>query len=259
MGKIKFTAIIPARSGSKGIKNKNIKYFLNIPLLVHSINFAKNLTGLVAGISTVYNTQIRYEALDNGNSGADGRVEILSTGTVYGGLTWSRSSTTLTITKEGHGLSTGDYIVIRNMSSDYTYVSVTALEDTLTCTVANSGGTSGTEGAYIPAFKATSYSENGVTISSPNTGNCQVDSIQVTTPTKTNSNFNMIMPSSISNGAGGNNSLYYQNPPLVQVWALNNGNQNTTAVITLNTSNNFNQFEVGGLASLVKSLIRLTF
>ena len=67
------------------------------------------------------------------------------------------------------------------------------------------------------------------------------------------------MPSSISNGAGGNSSLYYQNPPLIQVWALSNGNQNTSAVITLNTSTNFNQFEVGGIASLVKSLIRLTF
>ena len=36
-------AIIPARSGSKGIKNKNIIPFINIPLLVHSINFAKKL------------------------------------------------------------------------------------------------------------------------------------------------------------------------------------------------------------------------
>ena len=34
-------AIIPARSGSKGIKN--IIPFIDIPLLVHSINFAKKL------------------------------------------------------------------------------------------------------------------------------------------------------------------------------------------------------------------------
>jgi CMP-N,N'-diacetyllegionaminic acid synthase len=36
-------AIIPARSGSVGLKNKNITSFLGKPLLAHSINFAKKL------------------------------------------------------------------------------------------------------------------------------------------------------------------------------------------------------------------------
>ncbi len=36
-------AIIPARSGSVGLKNKNITSFLGKPLLTHSINFAKKL------------------------------------------------------------------------------------------------------------------------------------------------------------------------------------------------------------------------
>jgi len=36
-------AIIPARSGSKGLKDKNITKFLGKPLLEHSINFAKKL------------------------------------------------------------------------------------------------------------------------------------------------------------------------------------------------------------------------
>lgn len=38
---IKILAIIPARSGSKGIPKKNIRKFAGLPLLAHSINTAK--------------------------------------------------------------------------------------------------------------------------------------------------------------------------------------------------------------------------
>lgn len=37
----KIIAIIPARMGSKGIKDKNIKHFAGIPLLAHSVEVAK--------------------------------------------------------------------------------------------------------------------------------------------------------------------------------------------------------------------------
>lgn len=43
LSKKEIWAIIPARSGSKGFVNKNITKFLEVPLLVHSINFAKKL------------------------------------------------------------------------------------------------------------------------------------------------------------------------------------------------------------------------
>ena len=67
------------------------------------------------------------------------------------------------------------------------------------------------------------------------------------------------MPTSVSNGAGGNTSLYYQNPPIVQAWKLSDGNQLGAAVVNLNTSTNFNQFTAAGLQSLVKNMIRFTF
>jgi CMP-N-acetylneuraminic acid synthetase len=38
---IKIIAIIPARRGSKRLPNKNIKLLGGIPLIAHSINFAK--------------------------------------------------------------------------------------------------------------------------------------------------------------------------------------------------------------------------
>jgi len=39
--KLKIWAVVPARSGSKSVKNKNIKNFDGLPLLAHTINSAK--------------------------------------------------------------------------------------------------------------------------------------------------------------------------------------------------------------------------
>lgn len=47
-----FWVIIPARSGSKGLKNKNIKILNGIPLIGHTINFAKKLTPKKIFVST---------------------------------------------------------------------------------------------------------------------------------------------------------------------------------------------------------------
>ena len=64
--KINFWAIIPARSGSKGLKDKNIKPFLGKPLLVHSINFAKKLKFINKIILSTDSNKYKQIGIKNG-------------------------------------------------------------------------------------------------------------------------------------------------------------------------------------------------
>lgn len=48
----KILAYIPARSGSKGIKNKNILKYKNLPLIAHTIKFANSLNNVFPFVST---------------------------------------------------------------------------------------------------------------------------------------------------------------------------------------------------------------
>ena len=146
------------------------------------------------------------------------------------------------------------------MSGDYIYEEITVIDpDTFTCTVTAAGPTSGTEGAYVPVAKATSVTDDTATISSPNSGNIQIISMKLITGTKSGSTFTLTMPSSISNGAGTNDSKTSQNPPQVACWNLSNGSFNPSATLLINTSSNFNQFQVGAISQLVDNLLKFTF
>ena len=49
---MKILAIVPARDGSKGLRNKNMSKFLGKPLIYYSIKFMKKLKGIYPFIST---------------------------------------------------------------------------------------------------------------------------------------------------------------------------------------------------------------
>ena len=156
-----------------------------------------------SGGGTSYNNEISFQAAQDGSNY---ELHLTSTGNVYSGISWSRSSTTITITSPAHGLSTGDYVVLRNMSSDYTYVSITSTgTNTFTATVGDSGDTSGNEGAYIPAPKATVTNSSGdvtaISITAPSVGNIRVNAIQLYANEQL-SNLTLTVPSSLNNGNG---------------------------------------------------------
>ena len=61
-------AIIPARAGSKGIPNKNIKLYNGIPLLTHSINYALNNKYISDTVVSTNSPEIAKIAIENGAS-----------------------------------------------------------------------------------------------------------------------------------------------------------------------------------------------
>ena len=187
----------------------------------------------------------------------------MSSGNIISGLTWSRSGTVLTITSTAHGLTAGDFIVIRNMSSDYLYVTVGAPDaNTLTCTVPATGGTSGTDGVYIPAFDVTSLSETALTIEAPSAGNCQLMSVQVYINSSDTGTILVTLPSDIKNGAGGNTSLATTNPPVFVAYTVPSGGSAFigAAGVSFTTTSNFNQFTLnGGLDTFLPLIYTLKF
>ena len=182
----------------------------------------------------------------------------MSSGNIESGLSWARSGTTLTVTSTAHGLTTGDYVVLRGFNVDYVYVSITSTgTDTFTCTVADSGATSGSAGAYIPAFNVTSLSETALTIEAPSAGNCQLMSVQVYINSSDTGTILVTLPSDIKNGAGGNTSLATTNPPVFVAYTVPSGGSAFigAAGVSFTTTSNFNQFTIAGGLDLFAPLL----
>ena len=200
-------------------------------------------TSAAGGGGTPYNNVIRYTF----TSGSD-LAQLLSSGNIISGLSWSRSGTTISITSTAHGLTSGDYVVVRNMGdTDYVYgaisnVSTNSFDIT---NAVNSGDTSGTAGVYIPAFKVSTLSDSAITIASPSSGNCQLISMTVYIDDSQTAPKTLTLPSnSLNNGAGQNGSLATRVPPSFR--AYGGGSAIGDASYTFSTTTNHNVYSLGG-------------
>ena len=187
-----------------------------------------------------------YEVTNGSN-----KALVFSSGNVEGGLSWTRSSTTLTVTHNSHGLSVGDYVVIRNMSEDYSYLEIQTVADvnTFTLTVANSGGTGGSDGAYIPAFDITALSDSALTFEAPSAGNVQLISVTGYINSSENAAITVTTPSNaIDNGAGKNNALNTKTIPTTVGYNIGGGTASKLVSFGLSysTSADFNKYELSG-------------
>ena len=160
------------------------------------------------------------------------------------------------------------------MSEDYSYLEIQSVTtNTFVLTVASSGGSSGTEGAYVVAFKAaiTTLENSGdvdsVTITMPSAAleaSQQLESINISS-TLQETVMVLTVPRGIENGAAGAaTSLINYNYPVVR-GVIGNSEPaftNMSAFITSTNVNagNFNIFNIagsdesGGQATTIKVL-----
>jgi hypothetical protein len=234
--------------GIEGIGSQGIQGITG-PQGIQGITGTKGETGAGTAAGTGFNNEISYQAAAGGS---DYEVHLTSTGNLYQGLSWSRSSTTLSITSTAHGLSNGDYVIIRNMSEDYSYLAVSNVStNAFDVTVADSGGTSGTAGAYIPAVEATVTQTSGdvtaIVLTAPTVGNIRVNAIQLYANEQA-SNMTIDVPSSLSNGNGFSDKQ--QIIPVVGA-AIGVGGTGTstglTAAFQYNLGTNINRINVSGI------------
>ena len=174
-----------------------------------------------------------------------------------GGITWARATTTLTVNQTNHGLSTGNVVMIRNMSEDYLHGAVTVVTtDQFTIDCTNSGDTSGTAGAYIPAFSASAVQSSGdvtsITItgcSGAISGSQQIEGVHFYANNQSSSPLDITIPAGLQNGGGANGSKQQIAPPQIAAAAAGSGATGSPFGVTaqINLTANQNKYTLGGV------------
>ena len=214
----------------------------------------------VAGNGVAYNSVSRYSTYNSG----DAQIWMVSSSTVFYSLLWERTGTSLEITRSSHGLSAGDGIVIRNCNVDNLYVTIDSVAldgNSFFVTVPDTGGISGSEGAYSAAFSSGTISPTSSTVLAPSDSDCQLLSLLVTTGNRGgggNSYTLTVPPNGDKNGAGANSSIGNSYFPIIRAQLASSGAV-VSASMTLNPFGPWNQFIVSNLSSSLNTLLRFDF
>jgi hypothetical protein len=215
------------------------------------------------GTSTLYNNTARYQMVAISGQA----VWCVSTATMNLGLIWSRATTTLTITHNNHQHVVGERVIVRNTNVDSQVALITAATtNTFSITCTDTGATSGAAGAYMMGFtfahNGAAGSISGGTLSAPVVGDLQLISLRMrlASSTRAGLTYNLVVPASSTNGAGGNTSnddVYIPSPN------IRNALPSLTAVsstIAGAVSGSYNTYQLGALGQTANEInILLTF
>jgi hypothetical protein len=212
-------------------------------------------TGAVSQL-VLYNPLSRYQMVDT--SGEE--VWCVSSSAVYSELVWTRSGTTLTVYRNGHGHAPGTRVIIRNTNIDYQVglIAVSNANDFVLSTT-NIGGTSGTAGAYSIGFTfahAGGPTTGGVlTAPAGDHADVQLHTIKIRTGTRASTTYELTVPASAYNGAGANTSLGDCYVPDYTVRADTDSLSAIGATLTTNIGGSYSKFLFGNLGTASLSRI----
>ena len=174
-----------------------------------------------SGSLKLYNPVSRYRAyLFN-----DIECWLVSSSSVFTGLSWTRTTTTLTITHTAHGRSNGDLVIIRNSNQDNFSGIVTVINsDSFSVTTTNSGALSGDALAYSLGFTVGTPTATDLTITAPTGGDVQLLSVLFATGARGGSQtLDVTVPQSATNGSGFNTTTTNAFFPVISVKATAGG------------------------------------
>jgi photosystem II stability/assembly factor-like uncharacterized protein len=130
-----------------------------------------------------------------------------SSSTVYQGLPWTLSGSTLTITRSGHGHTPSNLVIIRNTNKEYQVVPIDGTTiDTFSVTSSGPDAT-GFDGAYSLGF---TYQHDGglpkaggiLNAPTGDHADVQLLSLRIRTGVRAGTTYDLIVPASAINGAG---------------------------------------------------------
>jgi hypothetical protein len=213
-----------------------------------------NITG--ASASTSWNNTSRYRAYSSGSA----QIWLVSSATVYSGLSWTRAGNTITVTRESHGHLEGEAVIIRNVNVDNEYCLIMGVtQDTFSFDVSSSSGTSsGSDSAYSLGFTTSSVDASGSTLVAPTNGDLQLLSAYIASGNRAGTTYALTLPTSSTNGAGANTSVNNMFFPIIRAQSLTTGTV-ANATFTMSTSSPYNVMTIGGLPSTDPVGIRFDF